>query len=278
MKRFLTLLALVAISFCSYAYDFQEGGICYNITSSTEKTVSVTWNARSVLRTYSGIVVIPLDVTHNGTTYAVTSIENSAFSGSSRLTSVTIPNSVTSIGDSAFFGCSGLTSITIPNSMTSIGYGVFSGCSGLTSITIPNSVTRIGDSAFSDCSGLTSVTIPNSVTSIERYAFEGCSNMRSIHSNNPTPPTVGSDAFKGIKTMHCVIYVPIGAREDYAFANGWGDFYNIVEEDVSAIDSNTMPNAHSTDSSLYTISGTKVGVSNLPSGIYIKNGKKVLVK
>ena len=65
--------------------------------------------------------------------------------------------SVTSIGDSAFSGCTGLTSITIPDSVTSIGSYAFFGCTGLTSITIPNSVTSIGEAAFSRCTGLTNI-------------------------------------------------------------------------------------------------------------------------
>ena len=77
------------------------------------------------------------------------------------------------ISDSAFSGCSGLTTITIPDSVTSIGNGAFYNCSGLTSITIPDSVTYIGSEAFYRCSGLTSITIPDSVTSIGSSAFEG---------------------------------------------------------------------------------------------------------
>ena len=103
----------------------------------------------------------------------MTWIGESAFSGCSGLTSLSIPNSVTSIGPSAFSGCSGLTSLTIGNSVTSIGEHAFYGCSGLTSLTIPNSVTSIGELAFYDCSALTSITIPNSVTSIGRAAFGG---------------------------------------------------------------------------------------------------------
>jgi len=110
----------------------------------------------------------------------ITSIEERAFLGCYKLTSVIIPNRVTSIEEDAFFGCRGLTSITIPNSVTSIGKGAFKGCSGLTSVTIPNSVTSIGADAFNQCTGLTSVTIPNSVTSIKAYAFFYCTGLTSV--------------------------------------------------------------------------------------------------
>ncbi|GBU28068.1 leucine-rich repeat [Treponema sp. R8-4-B8] len=85
------------------------------------------------------------------------SIGDSAFSGCTALTSVTIPNSMMSIGNYAFYGCTGLTSTIIGNGVTSIGYYAFSGCTSMTSVTIGNGVTSIGDSAFSDCTGLTSV-------------------------------------------------------------------------------------------------------------------------
>ena len=111
---------------------------------------------------------------------SVTEIDESAFEGCSGLTSLTIPSSVTWIGRSAFEGCSGLTSLTIPSSVTSIGKSAFDGCSGLTSLTLPSSVTRISESAFEGCSGLTSLTLPSSVTEIGGYAFKGCSRLTSL--------------------------------------------------------------------------------------------------
>ena len=103
---------------------------------------------------------------------SVTSIEGGAFSDSSGLTNITIPDSVTSIGICAFFGCSGLTSITIPNSVTSIGYRAFSDCSGLTSITIPDSLTSIGDDAFDDCSNLKKIIFTGTRSQWNKIGYE----------------------------------------------------------------------------------------------------------
>ena len=163
----LTLL-LSMISTNSFAFDFEVGGIYYNLIDGKAAEVTSGDNR------YSWDVVIPEQVTFEGVVYPVVSIGKNAFQYCSDLLSVTIPNSVKSIENKAFFGCEYLTSITIPNSVTSIGEYAFQGCSNLTSITIPNSVTSIGWQVFYGCTGLTSVTIPNSVTSIGGSAFYGC--------------------------------------------------------------------------------------------------------
>ena len=185
--RVMMAVAIMMLSLQAMAYDFsytyQGKTLYYDITSGS--TIEVTYYSDfSGSNNYvNGDVVIPNSVEYNGTTYSVTSIGESAFSGCSGLTSVTIPTSVTSIGESAFSGCSSLTSVTIPNSVTSIGDHAFSFCSGLTSVSIPTGVTSIGSSAFRDCRGLTSVTIGTGVTSIGKMAFEDCSGLTTLNFN-----------------------------------------------------------------------------------------------
>ena len=202
MNKIKSLVLAVIGLLCSIsvsAEDFEVDGIYYNITSSADKTVGVTFRGESYedySYEYSGAVTIPESVTYNGSDYSVTSIGDFAFYLCSGLTSVVIPNSVTSIGEWAFNCCSGLTSVAIPNSVTSIGGYVFSGCSGLTSVVIPNSVTSIGEDAFRECSGLTSVEIPKSVTSIGNYAFSYCDALTTIKIPDSVT-SIGEYAFYG---------------------------------------------------------------------------------
>ena len=168
--RALFLSLTVLLSLPMLAAQVEIDGINYELVAKVKQATVIAKSGGE----YSGEIVIPESVEHEGAAYSVTTIGECAFRGCSGLTSVTIPNSVTSIGSAAFQYCSGLTSVTIPNSVTCIGDYAFSHCSGLTSVTISNSVTSIGEGAFYYCSGLTSVTIPNSVTSIGDNAFREC--------------------------------------------------------------------------------------------------------
>ena len=102
-KRWFVSLFLTLVATLSWAYNFEVGGIYYNMNSDGT-SVSVTYR-NSNYKSYSGAVAIPPTVTYNTKTYNVTSIGISAFHGCTGLTSITIPESVTSIGSSAFSGC-----------------------------------------------------------------------------------------------------------------------------------------------------------------------------
>ena len=167
--RALFLSLAVLLSLPMLAVEVEIDGINYELVAKAKLATVIAKSSGE----YSGEVVIPESVEHEGAAYSVTSIGDRAFAYCHGLTSVTIPKSVTSIGDNAFWSCSGLTSVTIPNSVTSIGNYAFEGCTGLTSATIPNSVTSIDVGAFKNCSGLIFVNIGNSVTNIGTRTARG---------------------------------------------------------------------------------------------------------
>ena len=225
IHQWLFLLVCFVATLPSWAEDYTRDGIIYNLDKSAKTATVKRLEDKSAtsaeIRSYAaGCKVV--------------SIEKSAFSGCSALTSINIPSSVTSIYGHAFSGCSALTSINIPSSVTSIAGAAFSGCSALTALTvdannpnysaegcmlfnkektklicasgsqktynIPSSVTSIGEYAFQYCSSLTSINIPSSVTSIEACAFSGCSALTSINIPSSVTSIVGG-AFYGCSSL-----------------------------------------------------------------------------
>lgn len=182
--RTIALLVAILSATSSFAYDFEVGGIYYEINGNE---VSVTSSGKDNMR-YAGDIVIPEQVSFNGNTYPVTSIKYYAFSGSAEMTSIIIPETVTSIGQGAFRDCSRLTEINLPSAITAINNYTFGNCSGLTECAIPSSVTTIEYYAFDGCSGLQSIYIPESVTNIDSNPFPNCANLGSIivDANNPS--------------------------------------------------------------------------------------------
>lgn len=113
----IALITLTLITGCLMvsAYDFESSGIYYNVDGDQ---AIVTNNGQT--KCYGGNVNIPESVTLDGETYTVTAIGDSAFIGSSGLSSVAIPSTVTRIGEYAFAEC-GITELAIPSSVTEIG-------------------------------------------------------------------------------------------------------------------------------------------------------------
>ena len=236
---------------------------------------------------------------------SVMSIFDFAFSECNGLTSVIIPNSVTNIGHYAFENCIGLTSMTIPNSVTSLGAHVFDGCTNLISVTIPNNITTIANDMFDYCSSLIAVTIPNSVISIESGAFYKCSSLTSVTIGSgiedigndafaycpklndvycyaENVPSANSDVFEGSYIESATLHVPKGCIDAYKAVEPWKSFKDIVEEEDTGIN-DIKESAVTEPFDVYDMSGRKVlthvtSLDGLSNGVYIINGKKMIIK
>ena len=171
----------------------------YRITDSVNYEVTLTHPAPYSYVTLdywdgfeepAGNIVFPSEVTYEGQTYIVTSIDDGAFRGCSGMTgSLVIPSTVTYIGSYAFDGCSQFTgNLVIPDLVVFIGDWAFNGCMSITGeINIPNSVVSIGSYAFSSFWKITAFRIPESVTYLGPGFIWACSKLVTLEvdENNP---------------------------------------------------------------------------------------------
>ena len=161
---------------------------------------------------------------------------------------------------------------------------------------IAHVVTAIGANAFKNNTNLKEVTISSNITSIGESAFEGCKNLASITVyivvplDLSAPATTrgkitrsgGSSIFEGVDKKTCILYVPSGSVDAYKAAPVWGDFENILPIGTTAING-VIVSDNDKPFDVYNMQGRKVKentttLKGLPSGIYIVNGKKLMVK
>ena len=214
-------------------------------------------------------------------------IEGWTFDGCSSLNEIVVPESVNYIGMAAFLNCSRLTVFQFPQGVTIIDDYAFEGCQSLKELVIPEKVENVGWDAFLNCSELEKVTIGSSVKALEGGTFYGCDNIVEVWSYVEEPFDVidYEDSHGGIVllgrcfpeavTNNAILHVPEGTTEKYLSKRGWRDFHNLVEMNVEAVSS---PSVDEHDHALYyDLSGQRLNGKPV-RGIYIQNGKKVLVK
>ena len=96
-KKLLLILAVLLLPVVVWGEDVKIDGINYSLNKGGATVIKDG--------SYYGDVVIPEEVIYEGTTYRVTSINQSAFSGRKLMTSISIPMTISSIGKDAFDGC-----------------------------------------------------------------------------------------------------------------------------------------------------------------------------
>ncbi len=246
-------------------------GYSYTISDNQATIISYTGTATSIS--------IPDSI--NG--YPVTSIARNAFSASTGLTSITIPNSVSFIHSAAFSPLTNLNTITYRGTTMTLGgidkYGVSGSVQWIigknkqlylfgngkmmeytSSSTLPwktasctnaivlNGVTGVGCYSFYNCSTLSSISIPASVTSIDKYAFYGCTSLTGI--SIPTNVTaIGDYAFYNCSSVtQLTIPVNVTSIGEYAFSGCSGLTSITIPENVNKISNGAFSNCSSMES------------------------------
>lgn len=224
----------------------------------------------------------------------VDSIGDHAFKDAHALKQITMSDSVKYLGEQAFAYCKSLTSAKLSKQITEIPFKAFAGCTSLTDFTLAKSVTSIADSAFqgtkcfdslriynvatigdyafADCGNITYVYMPEKVAKLGSYVFKGDSISQFFVEWN-SAPTIKSGFFTFCDTL----FIPQGTY--YKFRTGWKEAKNIKEYDKTATGINTpvINRRDDEDGAFYTVDGIKV-IEPKKGGIYIHNGKKVIVR
>ena len=250
-KTLLSLLVLLCAAATASAetITFTVDGVCYQVNTTNAPIATIVKGSYYGVdySTLSGDLVIPSEVTHNGVTYSVHSVNQNAFANCENITSISLPNSLKIIWSGAFQYCTSLTSLTIPASVTNI-YGDGSNslnspifhCDNLTTIVveegnqvydsrdncnaivetatnrlihgckgtvIPASVI-LGKNAFRCCS-ITDVVIPEGVTTIEQFAFNYCQSLKTV-SLPSTLTKIDLFGFNGCDALTDIYAYPAG--------------------------------------------------------------------
>ena len=206
-------------------------------------------------------------------------IEEKAFRYCRSLPSIVIPEGVTNIASHAFENCLNLKSVELPSSIHTIEARCFFQCLSLTSVVIPEGVEEIMPQAFRYCVRLSSISLPESLTRIDKRAFEKISDDAHIYCHAKKPCEIFATTFSHYKY---ILHGPVGCKEMYQNDNLWGNFLVIVEDirlgtlyDVTGFEPAELSN-DAVESPAYDLTGRPADITQ--KGIYIVNGKKVLVK
>ena len=120
-------------------YAYGTPSLLYRVTSKERRECAV-----SGISDTTSDVYIPGRVMLGGEYYTVVEIDNSAFSGNNKISSLTLADTVKRIGNGAFYSCLALTQVLSGDGLIEIGDSAFAS-SGLSEIYIPAGFERFGD-------------------------------------------------------------------------------------------------------------------------------------
>lgn len=257
-QKVLALFIAFTVSTCAFAYNHEEANpdwtlvhdfvvdnYAYSIISNSPIPTVAIIEANG----HSGHIDIPAYVTHNDTTYQVSTlgIGSSVFGNCRDLTSVYIPKEIMIINLNVFAECENLEHISVDpenqyydsrnlcHAVVTSSQNTIQGPNILIAACkktiIPADIEVIGTYAFYRCHTLKQIVIPNNVTTINRSAFNGCDQLSTLIIGEGVS-TIEEYAFadcSALQTVMCLATTPPFLR-NFAFANTPVDALDEVHE------------------------------------------------
>lgn len=280
LMRLAGVVCLFAYAASAFSYDFKakcfENTLYFNIVGVNENGTNICEVTYSDVADNDGVAVynqdnadyagdirIPDVVENEGVSYLVERIGDHAFQDS-KIASISFVDYIKTIGYQAFKNCVSLTYFEpIHFQAMTIGDEAFVNCTSLeTFIFWYYEHITVGSKAFYGCSGLISVTVYTDIQNIE----------------------VAEDTFDKDKLKDYELYI---GDPQYKEVAPWKDFGKIIiVKEMPTGGENGINDAvreKTAETEIYTVGGMRVATGvqekgKLPAGLYIKSGKKVLVK
>lgn len=227
---------------------------------------------------------------------SVISIERWAFSGCTNLASVTLGNRVLSLGYAAFGQCASLTSVTLPNSVISIGRFCFDGCKALKEvICLAEKVPSYAYDSYEISSIHRNAILKVPENSIDLYKSQKpWSDFGKIVVYSPDNEAANS-VIAMIKAIGKVVYTDVSKARIDAARKAYEALTDVQKALVTNVETLiaaetkylelqematgiNVVSADDTGNIWYDLSGRKLSQKPVTKGVYIQNGKTVLIK
>ena len=229
---------------------------------------------------------------------SLTELRKQCFKHCTALKSIILPENISMIEESAFEECSALETVTFPKSLKEVSTKAFYNCNLKKVDLSQTQVETIGMGAFAHNAQCEEVYLPKTLKTFEgedEGAFSSCGVKKAVCSAVEPPKTISGvyDFITGEKKTgpvdwvkifsgfddDFVLEVPAGSEEKYRSANGWKNVANNIATGIRGV------KASQGKVGVYDITGKRYmnhddaqTVNTLQRGVYIINGKKVLVK
>ena len=224
----------------------------------------------------------------------LTEIKDFTFQKCVLLSSINVPNTVTRICNEAFKFDESLTALPLPPGLTFVGEAVFCECSGVeVPVVLPKTLTTVKWAAFEKVP-MKSVVIPKGLVNVGPWSFKSTGLEKIYFEYDTTFPEVlpfsafhwTGDGFYGhaFENLRATGYCNklVANIPDVIKDNNGGSVVTMQKvDDVTAlgIGGVQIDNTPARQKGVYTLSGQRLsGDQNLPAGIYIVDGRKLVVK